>query len=61
MSETATPTEFSVEGRARGSFYEQTGAIRDVIQNHLLQVTAILAMDEPVVQGAEAIRDESVC
>jgi glucose-6-phosphate 1-dehydrogenase len=47
---------FGVEGR--GGFYEQTGAIRDVIQNHLLQVTAILAMDEPVGQDAEAVRDE---
>jgi glucose-6-phosphate 1-dehydrogenase len=47
---------FGVQGR--GSFYEQTGAIRDVIQNHLLQVTAILAMDEPVGQDAEALRDE---
>jgi glucose-6-phosphate 1-dehydrogenase len=47
---------FGVQGR--GSFYEQTGAIRDVIQNHLLQVTAILAMDEPVGQDTEAIRDE---
>jgi glucose-6-phosphate 1-dehydrogenase len=47
---------FGVQGR--GSFYEETGAIRDVIQNHLLQVTAILAMDEPAGQDAEAIRDE---
>jgi glucose-6-phosphate 1-dehydrogenase len=47
---------FGVE--ARGSFYEETGAIRDVLQNHLLQVTAILAMDGPVGQDVEAIRDE---
>jgi glucose-6-phosphate 1-dehydrogenase len=47
---------FGVEGR--GSFYEETGAIRDVLQNHLLQVTAILAMDGPVGQDVEAIRDE---
>jgi glucose-6-phosphate 1-dehydrogenase len=47
---------FGVQGR--GSFYEETGAIRDVVQNHLLQVAAILAMDEPVGQGTEAIRDE---
>jgi glucose-6-phosphate 1-dehydrogenase len=47
---------FGVQGR--GPFYEQTGAIRDVIQNHLLQITAILAMDEPVGQDPEAIRDE---
>jgi glucose-6-phosphate 1-dehydrogenase len=47
---------FGVEGR--GKFYEETGAIRDVIQNHMLQVTAILAMDPPVGDDVEAIRDE---
>ncbi len=47
---------FGVEGR--GSFYEETGAIRDVIQNHLLQITAILAMDAPIGQDTEATRDE---
>jgi len=48
--------QFGVEGRGR--FYEETGAIRDVLQNHLLQVTAILAMDGPVGRDVEAIRDE---
>ncbi|GMU61682.1 MAG: glucose-6-phosphate 1-dehydrogenase 1 [Myxococcaceae bacterium] len=47
---------FGVQGR--GKFYEEAGAIRDVIQNHLLQVTAILAMDAPVALHVEAIRDE---
>ncbi|AKF07904.1 glucose-6-phosphate dehydrogenase [Sandaracinus amylolyticus] len=47
---------FGVEGR--GGFYEEAGAIRDVVQNHLLQVVAILAMDGPVGQDVEAIRDE---
>jgi glucose-6-phosphate 1-dehydrogenase len=47
---------FGVQGR--GKFYDEAGAIRDVIQNHLLQVTAILAMDAPVNSGLEAIRDE---
>lgn len=47
---------FGVDGRGR--FYEEAGAIRDVVQNHLLQVTAILAMDGPVGQEVEAIRDE---
>ena len=47
---------FGVEGR--GSFYEQAGAIRDVIQNHLLQVTALLAMEAPSRQDHEAMRDE---
>lgn len=44
--------------RGRGKFYEETGAIRDVIQNHLLQVMAILAMDAPVGHDVEAVRDE---
>jgi glucose-6-phosphate 1-dehydrogenase len=44
--------------RGRGRFYEETGAIRDVIQNHLLQLTAILAMDPPVDNEVEAVRNE---
>jgi glucose-6-phosphate 1-dehydrogenase len=47
---------FGVEGRGR--LYEELGAIRDVVQNHLLQVLAILAMEPPVDMGAEAMRDE---
>lgn len=47
-----------VEGRGR--FYEEAGAIRDVIQNHLLQVVAFLAMEPPVNVGGEALRDEKV-
>ncbi|MCW5803100.1 MAG: glucose-6-phosphate dehydrogenase [Deltaproteobacteria bacterium] len=47
---------FGVEGRGR--FYEETGAIRDVVQNHLLQITALLAMDAPVSCATEAVRDE---
>ncbi|MCU1276772.1 MAG: zwf [bacterium] len=47
---------FGVHGRGR--FYEETGAIRDVIQNHMLQLTAILAMDPPVGNDVEAVRDE---
>lgn len=47
---------FGVEGRGR--FYEEAGAIRDVVQNHLLQMTALLAMDGPVGQDVESIRDE---
>jgi glucose-6-phosphate 1-dehydrogenase len=49
---------FGVEGR--GKFYEETGAIRDVVQNHLLQVVANLAMEPPVTAGGEALRDERV-
>jgi len=47
-----------VEGRGR--FYEEAGAIRDVVQNHLLQVIAFLAMEPPVNVGGEALRDEKV-
>jgi glucose-6-phosphate 1-dehydrogenase len=46
---------FGVQGR--GKFYEETGAIRDVIQNHVLQVLAILTMDPPVGEDVEAMRD----
>lgn len=45
-----------VEGR--GAFYDEVGAIRDVIQNHLLQVVAHLAMDAPVGNGNDALRNE---
>jgi glucose-6-phosphate 1-dehydrogenase len=47
---------FGVEGR--GKFYEQTGIVRDVIQNHLLQVVSYLAMEPPSSTYSEAIRDE---
>jgi glucose-6-phosphate 1-dehydrogenase len=49
---------FGVEGR--GSFYDQTGAIRDVIQNHLFQVLCNLAMEPPVRIDSDTIRDEKV-
>ena len=42
----------------RGRFYDSVGAIRDVLQNHLLQVVALLAMEPPLGTSAEAIRDE---
>ena len=42
----------------RGAFYDAAGAIRDVVQNHLLQVTALLAMEPPAGRGSDAIRDE---
>ena len=48
--------DFGVQGRGR--FYEETGAIRDVIQNHLLQILACLAMDPPAGGEADALRDE---
>lgn len=49
---------FGVEGR--GTFYDQTGATRDVIQNHLLQVLTNLAMEPPVRAQSESICDEKV-
>jgi glucose-6-phosphate 1-dehydrogenase len=50
--------DFGVEGR--GGFYDQTGTIRDVIQNHLFQVLSNLAMEPPVRADSESIRDEKV-
>jgi glucose-6-phosphate 1-dehydrogenase len=47
-----------VEGR--GKLYEELGAIRDVVQNHLLEVVAMLTMEPPVASGWEAERDEKV-
>ena len=45
---------------SRGSYYEETGALRDMVQNHLLQVLALVAMEPPVSLEAESIRDEKV-
>ncbi len=42
----------------RGAFYEETGVIRDVIQNHLLQIVTYLAMEAPSSTWTEAVRDE---
>lgn len=50
--------EFGVQGR--GAFYDEVGAIRDVIQNHLFQVLANLAMEPPPRTDSESIRDEKV-
>lgn len=50
--------QFGVEGR--GAFYEEVGAIRDVVQNHLLQVIALLAMDPPVGQERETRQAEKL-
>ena len=47
---------FGVEGR--GGFYEEAGAIRDVVQNHMLQVVGFLAMDPPATTYHESVRDE---
>ncbi len=49
---------FGIVGR--GNLYEQVGAIRDVIQNHLLQIVGFLAMEPPAATYADALRDEQV-
>jgi glucose-6-phosphate 1-dehydrogenase len=50
--------DFGVEGR--GAFYDQTGTIRDVIQNHLFQILCNLAMEPPVRIDSETVREEKV-
>ena len=50
--------DFGVQGR--GAFYDQVGTIRDVVQNHLFQVLANLAMEPPARADAESMRDEKV-
>jgi glucose-6-phosphate 1-dehydrogenase len=49
---------FGVQGR--GAFYDETGTIRDVVQNHLFQLLAYLAMEPPVRTDSESIRNEKV-
>ena len=50
--------DFGLEGR--GKFYDEVGALRDVVQNHLLQILALLAMEPPVSDDADAMNDEVV-
>jgi glucose-6-phosphate 1-dehydrogenase len=50
--------DFGVQGR--GAFYDETGTIRDVVQNHLFQVLANLAMEAPARLYSESVRDEKV-
>jgi glucose-6-phosphate 1-dehydrogenase len=50
--------DFGVQGR--GAFYDKTGAIRDVVQNHLFQVLSNLTMEPPARLDSESIRDEKV-
>lgn len=50
--------DFGVQGR--GAFYEETGALRDVVQNHLFQVLANLAMEAPPRTDSDSVRDEKV-
>jgi glucose-6-phosphate 1-dehydrogenase len=50
--------EFGIQGR--GAFYDETGTVRDVVQNHLFQVLSNLAMEPPVRTDSESIRDKKV-
>ena len=50
--------EFGVE--SRGKFYDSVGALKDVVQNHLLQIVAFLAMEPPAGNDARSLRDEKV-
>src|SRR6185369_2892153 len=50
--------DFGIQGR--GAFYDGTGTIRDVVQNHLFQMLAYLTMEPPVRTDSESIRDEKV-
>ena len=50
--------DFGIQGR--GAFYDETGTIRDVMQNHLFQVLVNLAMEPPVRTDSESLRDEKV-
>jgi len=50
--------DFGIQGR--GAFYDQTGAIRDVVQNHIFQILCNLAMEAPADHDSESVRDEKV-
>ncbi len=50
----------SIGVEERGSFYEETGATRDVVQNHLLQLLTLVAMEPPATFEADALRDEKL-
>jgi glucose-6-phosphate 1-dehydrogenase len=54
--EISVAESIGIEGR--GKFYEEAGALRDIVQNHVLQVMSLLAMEPPISLSAEAIRDE---
>jgi glucose-6-phosphate 1-dehydrogenase len=50
--------DLGVEGR--GSFYEEAGASRDIVQNHMMQLLSLVAMEPPIAFEADALRDEKV-
>ena len=49
---------FGISGR--GAFYDDVGAVRDVVQNHLMQLLSLVAMEPPVSRDAEDVRGEKV-
>lgn len=50
--------DLGVEGR--GDYYDETGALRDMVQNHLLQILCLIAMEPPVSINSESVRDEKL-
>ncbi|MGH2502097.1 MAG: glucose-6-phosphate dehydrogenase, partial [Ktedonobacterales bacterium] len=50
----------SVGIEGRGEYYEEAGAIRDMVQNHMMQLLTLTAMEPPVTFGADSVRDEKV-
>lgn len=56
--EITTAEHIGIEGR--GAFFEQTGLMRDIVQNHALQLLCLVAMEPPVSWDADAVRDEKV-
>jgi glucose-6-phosphate 1-dehydrogenase len=56
ISQITAPESIGIEGR--GAFYRQTGVVRDIIQNHLLQVMSLVTMEVPASFSADDIRDE---
>ena len=50
----------SIGVETRGTFYEETGAVRDILQNHLLQLLSLVAMEPPTTFSADALRNEKV-
>src|SRR3989475_9764507 len=50
----------SIGVEERGAFYEETGASRDILQNHLLQLLSLVAMEPPATFAADALRDEKL-
>ncbi len=50
----------SIGVESRGEYYEQSGALRDMIQNHVMQLLALVAMEPPVSLAADAIRNEKI-